>query len=511
MADKDGVFNLEELKQYVPEGYTFTLTGEESVKTPQIVIELTKTAEEPQPEELTEQIAHVQFVFEGEMVAGGDYFVMADKDGVFNLEELKQYVPEGYTFTLTGEESVKTPQIVIELTKTAEEPQPEELTEQIAHVQFVFEGEMVAGGDYFVMADKDGVFNLEELKQYVPEGYTFTLTGEESVKTPQIVIELTKTGEEPQPEENAEAKIKVQFVDEEGKVQGEVTIVKTGKEGENATFTAADLANQLPEGFELVDTDWTATVAYGQDGGNVTVTVKATEVPTPTPQQLTSTVTIHFVEADQVKASQVISRTGNEGETFVVTKADVDATLVPDGYQILEDGYFADTEVVYGQNVTLEIKLALKNTDGDDSKDDNNNSSSNNGSSSSGRGGSSSGSSSIVGNASKVLINGSWQLNDTGWWYSYSNGTYAKSGWYVLEWQNRLDWYFFDDNGYLVSGWFDQNGNRYYLHDVHDGTFGKMYTGWNKINNQWYFFNDNTTEGVYGALIADAVVPEGLK
>ena len=107
------------------------------------------------------------------------------------------------------------------------------------------------------------------------------------------------------------------------------------------------------------------------------------------------------------------------------------------------------------------------------------------------------------------LTNGHWILDSVGWWYPFSDNTYAKGGWYYLEWQNKMDWYYFDNNGYLVSGWFEENGNKYYLHDVHDGTFGRMYSGWNKIGNQWYYFNDTTT-GTFGALDPNAQVPAEL-
>ena len=406
MADKDGVFNYEELKQYVPEGYTFTVTGDASVKTPKIVVELTKLEEE-----LTSQIAHVQFVYNDEVIAGGDYFVMADKDGVFNYEELKQYVPEGYTFTVTGDENVKTPQIVVELTKVEEG-----LTAQIAHVQFVYGDEVVAGGDYFVMADKDGVFKYEELKQYVPEGYTFTITGDASVKTPVIVVELTKN-----------------------------------------------------------------------------------EEPTPEPEQkVTSTVTINFVYNGATMATQTFDKTGLKNDTFKVSNSVVDMTKVPSGYEIASK--FEEKEYHYGENVTLTVELKRQ--------------SSNNG------GGSSSGGSSGGGGtrtaaafgSSGTLANGNWhQLDDQRWEYNYTDGTKARNGWYTLIWQDRMDWYYFDADGYLVSGWYtDANGVKYYLHAQHDGTFGRMYTGWNKVDGTWQHFNDNTEQGVYGAWEEGTPVPAEL-
>ena len=552
MADKDGVFDYEELKQYVPEGYTFTITGDASVHTPQIVVELTKLEEE-----LTSQIAHVQFVYNGEVLAGGDYFVMADKDGVFDYEELKQYVPEGYTFTITGDESVHTPQIVVELTKLEEE-----LTSQIAHVQFVYNGEVLAGGDYFVMADKDGVFKYEELKQYVPEGYTFTITGDESVHTPQIVVELTKiaertavkvsfvdeNGQEVQaavsiglwnPEDQAEYEaavkaylgdsfnaydvdfgkvvkgedgqynatvvlkkaaertaVKVSFVDENGQeVQAAVSIGLWNPE-DQAEYEAA-VKEYLGESFDAYDVDFGKVVKSENGQYDATVVLKK-KSETPDVATATSTITIEFKYGEDVKATQTITKEGKKTDTFTVSSADVNASLIPSGYGVAS--YFETATYHFGDNGTLTV--TLKRIGG--------------GSSSGGGSGSGGGGSSVSSTASGVsglLTSGEWKWLDDiqKWEYNYTNGTKAKNGWFTLEWQDRLDWYYFDADGYLMSGWCtDANGAKYYLHSLHDGRFGYMYTGWNKVDGQWQHFNDNTEEGVYGALDEGMPVPAEL-
>lgn len=74
----------------------------------------------------------------------------------------------------------------------------------------------------------------------------------------------------------------------------------------------------------------------------------------------------------------------------------------------------------------------------------------------------------------------------------------------------RLDWYYFDENGYLVSGWLNDNNRRFYLHPLHDGTFGRMYTGWNKIDGIWRYFNE-VSDGTKGALIEEKEVPSDLQ
>ena len=110
----------------------------------------------------------------------------------------------------------------------------------------------------------------------------------------------------------------------------------------------------------------------------------------------------------------------------------------------------------------------------------------------------------------QALVGGQWILDSVGWWYPFQDNTYAKGGWYYLEWQDRMDWYYFNAEGYLISGWYEENGNKYYLHELHDGTFGHMYLGWNKIGDQWYYFNDNADKGVYGALVEGVPVPSEL-
>ncbi len=53
--------------------------------------------------------------------------------------------------------------------------------------------------------------------------------------------------------------------------------------------------------------------------------------------------------------------------------------------------------------------------------------------------------------------------------------------------------YFFDmKNGNALGGWQKIDGVFYYFYPKHDGTFGKMLKGWNYINNNWYYMNDTT-------------------
>ena len=74
---------------------------------------------------------------------------------------------------------------------------------------------------------------------------------------------------------------------------------------------------------------------------------------------------------------------------------------------------------------------------------------------------------------------GSWRKDSKGYWYSYSNGSYAKYEW--VKWNGK--WYFFGASGYMRTGWQTIGGKNYYL-----GTDGAMRTGWKKIGNKWYYF-----------------------
>jgi len=94
---------------------------------------------------------------------------------------------------------------------------------------------------------------------------------------------------------------------------------------------------------------------------------------------------------------------------------------------------------------------------------------------------------------------GTWQQDDKGWWYSYSDGSYAKSAW--VEYNNR--WYYFDAKGYMVNGWQKIDGKWYYFINgaMHKGwklykdvwyflkNNGQMATGWKKIRGTWYYFD----------------------
>ncbi len=424
--DGDGIFNYSELD--VPEGYKLVVTGDAFVndfvgKTTELKVVRDGAA-----------IINVTFTdAQGNNVGGGDYFVDEDGDGIFNYSELD--VPEGYKLVVTGDAFVndfvgKTTELKVVRDGAA-----------IINAQFVDEdGNVIAGGDYFVDEDGDGIFNYSELAEYVPEGYTMQTLGDAFVAEGTFIINISKDNEEPETKN-----VTITYVDENGKIVGTQTIeVPAGDNNINTSKLT------VPEGFELV---WTGDLAI--EDGAVTVEVKATENPdnpdNPDPE-------------------------------------DPDNPDNPDP----EDPDNPDNP---------------DNPD-PDQPDNPNQGGSGSGSSGGSSGGSGGGSGSATG--SHALKSGEWILDDIGWWYQYSDNTYAKAGWYSLVWRGNTDWYYFNEAGYLISGWFEQNGNRYFLHDVHDGTFGRMYTGWNQVEGQWYFFNDNADNGTVGALVEGAQVPAEL-
>ena len=79
---------------------------------------------------------------------------------------------------------------------------------------------------------------------------------------------------------------------------------------------------------------------------------------------------------------------------------------------------------------------------------------------------------------------GAWKKDRGGWWYSYSDGSFAKKCWV----KDNGKWYYFNADGYMVTGWKKISGEWYYFNKK-----GTMVTGWKKIGGKWYYFNKNGT------------------
>ena len=474
--DGDGIFNYNELESIIPEGYKLQVTGDAFVS----------DFAEPGTEIilLRDGAAIINVVFEdsqGNNLGGGDCFVDADGDGIFNYSEL--ILPEGYKLKVTGDAFVSDfaePGTEITLLRDGA---------AIIHVVFVDkDGNNLGGGDYFVDEDGDGIFNFSEL--LLPEGYELIVTGDAFVNDYlDATITLNKIGgETPEPEPETQT-VTVSYVDQETNKTVGTAILTV-----DAEATEIDPSGlKVPEGYELVSTEAVAIV-----NNAATVYVKSTSTTTPEEpddpnepdepetEYADAVLNIHYINrSTNVEVGhQTLKANGEVGEEATFNEG---ALTLPNRYR-LADG-FETVTVAYGN--TMDVNVLVYRM----------------ASSSGGGSGSSGGGSGAV--STTALTNGQWILDNVGWWYQYTNGSYAQNGWYSLEWQGNTDWYYFDANGYLVSGWLDNNGNRYFLHDVHDGTFGRMYKGWNRIVDQWYYFND-TAEGTEGALVPDAQVPAEL-
>ena len=115
------------------------------------------------------------------------------------------------------------------------------------------------------------------------------------------------------------------------------------------------------------------------------------------------------------------------------------------------------------------------------------------------------------------VVTGTWMQNAVGqWMFADKERTYAKE-WAAVHnpyasaaaGQSAYDWFRFDENGFLVTGWYqDADGNRYYLNPASDGTQGRMLTGWNWIDGQCLYFEEESN-GTRGALRCNTVLSDG--
>ena len=167
----------------IPEGYELASTGDIKINDGWIYVEV-------RPVKAESTIIHVTFKSEGgKDLGGGDFFVDADGDGVFNYSELT--LPEGYELIETGDTFVDTDK-TYEITLHKTNPGT------IINVVYVDEnGNNVGGGDYFVDMDDNGIANFSELD--VPEGYKLVVTGDFFVadytgQTNEIKVEKIQKG-----------------------------------------------------------------------------------------------------------------------------------------------------------------------------------------------------------------------------------------------------------------------------------------------------------------------------
>ncbi|WP_455030467.1 hypothetical protein [Oribacterium sp.] len=82
---------------------------------------------------------------------------------------------------------------------------------------------------------------------------------------------------------------------------------------------------------------------------------------------------------------------------------------------------------------------------------------------------------------------GKWQMEEKAWTFVNAKGEKQK-GWIVSEGA----WYLLkEDSGTLQSGWWKSpSGKWFFFNTAHDGSFGKLCTGWQWIDGYCYYFED---------------------
>ena len=233
---------------------------------------------------------------QGNVIAGGDYFVDKDGDGVANFSELP--VPEGYKLVKTGDFFVTdyvghSNTVVVDRDGAA-----------IINVVFKSEGgKNLGGGDYFVDEDGDGVANFSELP--LPEGYELIQTGDFFVSDyagQSNVIVLHKTVEG--------TIINVVFEDEDGNNLGGGDYFVDKDDDGVANFSELP----IPEGYELIETgDFFVADYVGQS--NVIVLSKIAEDVPVDPEDPTNPENPETPSTDNDQKEETTVDTSKKDET----------------------------------------------------------------------------------------------------------------------------------------------------------------------------------------------------
>ena len=102
-------------------------------------------------------------------------------------------------------------------------------------------------------------------------------------------------------------------------------------------------------------------------------------------------------------------------------------------------------------------------------------------------------------NSRVVNASGSWQHDATGWWWQYSDGSYAINKWECID----NHWYFFNSDGYMLVGWQNINSEWFYLEPHGNSTFpaGAMAKGWLNLNGfSYYLYLEKTGQNPMGSM-----------
>lgn len=120
-------------------------------------------------------------------------------------------------------------------------------------------------------------------------------------------------------------------------------------------------------------------------------------------------------------------------------------------------------------------------------------------------------------------VTGEWVQAAAGQWLFKGNGRTYAGEWafihnpYAGSGQNSAEWFYFGADGFMETGWYtDPAGNIFYLNPVSDNTLGRMFTGWNWIDDdgdgvaQCYYFNTQS-DGTKGRLFRNETTPDGFQ
>ena len=120
-------------------------------------------------------------------------------------------------------------------------------------------------------------------------------------------------------------------------------------------------------------------------------------------------------------------------------------------------------------------------------------------------------------------VTGTWSRQTDGRWSFASSGRTYRDEWayiynpYAGDGQSSTDWFRFDAEGFMITGWYtDKEGNTFYLNPISDNTQGRMFAGWNWIDDngdgtaECYYFNP-VSDGTRGRLLKNQTTPDGYQ
>lgn len=78
-----------------------------------------------------------------------------------------------------------------------------------------------------------------------------------------------------------------------------------------------------------------------------------------------------------------------------------------------------------------------------------------------------------------------WVKNTVGWWYRYKDGTWPANRFADLRWSQGISTFYFNERGYMVTGWQKIEGEWYFF----DEKSGAMRKGWILWSGSWFYLD----------------------